>query len=293
LQSSKGRASVPHMARPLRVEFPGAVYHVTARGDGREAIFVDDTDRRLFLAVVEHVLDRFVWCCHAYCLMGNHYHLLVETPTANLAAGMRQLNGLYTQRFNRRHARVGHVFQGRYKAIVVQKDRHLLELCRYVVLNPVRAHVVEHVGAWAWSSYRVTVGQQSDPRWVTTEWLLAQFGQRRANAVRAYQQFVAAGVGQQPWDDLTGQIYYGEDEFIASVAKPTANREIPRRQRHPVRPALRAVVHAGTPAEIGQAYREYGYRLAEIADHLGMHYATVSRRLQRFERGRHEALSRM
>jgi REP element-mobilizing transposase RayT len=151
------------MARPLRVEFPGAVYHVTARGDGREVIFMDDADRRLFLAVVEHVLDRLTWRCHAYCLMGNHYHLLAETLTANLAGGMRQLNGLYTQRFNRRHKRVGHVFQGRYQAIVVQKDRHLLELCRYVVLNPVRAHMVEDVGAWPWSSYRVTVGQQAGP----------------------------------------------------------------------------------------------------------------------------------
>jgi putative transposase len=133
------------MTRPLRVEFPGAVYHVTSRGDGREAIYVDDTDRDCFLAVVGQVLDRFAWRCHAYCLMGNHYHLLIETPEANLARGMRQLNGVYTQRFNRQHGRVGHVFQGRYKAIVVQKDKHLLELCRYVVLNPVRAGVVKHV----------------------------------------------------------------------------------------------------------------------------------------------------
>jgi hypothetical protein len=135
------------------------------------------------------------------------------------------------------------------------------------------------------------VGQQGDPSRVTTDWLLAQFEQRRAQAVRAYQQFVAAGVGQQPWDDLTGQIYYDEGEFIASVAKPTASREVPRGQRYAVRPALQHVVHAGTLEEIGQAYRAYGYRLAEIADHLGVHYATVSRRLQRFERRKHEALS--
>ena len=279
------------MARQLRLEYPGALYHVTARGNEQYTIFHDETDRRHFLTLFGREILQQGWRCYAYCLMGNHYHLLVETPTANLAGGMRQLNGIYTQRFNRRHARVGHVFQGRYKAIVVQKDSHLLELCRYVVLNPVRAHLVADVGAWSWSSYRVTVGQQGDPSWVTTDWLLAQFGQRRTQAVRAYQQFVAAGVGQQPWQDLTGQIYYGEDEFIATVAKPTASREVPRGQRHPVRPALREVVHAGTPAEIGQAYREYGYRLAEIADHLGVHYATVSRRLQRFERCRHEALS--
>lgn|SRR5581483_2726638 len=272
------------MTRPLRVEFPGAVYHVTARGDGREAIYVDDIDRRCFLAVVGHVLDRFAWRCHAYCLMGNHYHLLIETPEATLARGMRQVNGVYTQRFNRRHGRVGHVFQGRYKAIVVQKDAHLLELCRYVVRNPVRAGLVKQVRAWPWSSYRVTVGQSSEPPWVTTDWLLAQFGQRRAAAVREYQRFVAGERGQQPWADVIGQLYYGDEQFIAGVAKPALSPEVPRRQRQPVRPPLRQLVMEDTPEAIGRAYREYGYRLAEIAQHLGVHYATVSRRLQQFER---------
>jgi REP element-mobilizing transposase RayT len=265
------------------VEFPGAVYHVTARGDGREAIYGEDRDRDLFLEVVGHVLDRFAWRCHAYCLMGNHYHLLIETPEANLSRGMRQLNGVYTQRFNRRHARVGPVFQGRYTAIVVQKDTHLLELCRYVVLNPVRAGMVKRVQDWRWSSYRVTGGQTDVPTWVTTDWLLVQFGQRRAQAVRAYQQFVAEGVGQQPWEDLTGRMYYGEEEFVTRVATSTQSREVPRWQRQPVRAALSQVVQVGTAEEIGRAYRESGYRLAEIAQYLGVHYATVSRRLKQFE----------
>jgi putative transposase len=118
---------------------------------------------------------------------------------------------------------------------------------------------------------------------VTTDWLLAQFGQRRPQAVRAYQRFVAEGMGQQPWADLTGQIYYGTEAFVIRVAKPTQSREVPRRQRQPMRPALRHLVQAGTPEEIERAYREYGYRLAEIARHLGVHYATVSRRLRSFE----------
>ena len=276
------------MTRPLRVEFPGAVYHVTSRGDGREAIFVDDRDRRLFLEVIGHVLARFGWRCHAYCLMGNHYHLLIETPEANLTRGMRQLNGVYTQRFNRRHGRVGHVFQGRYKAIVVQKDGHLLELCRYVVLNPVRAGLVKSVRGWSWSSYRVTMGQSREPLWVTTDWVLAQFGRQRAAAIREYQQFVAEGIGQQPWAEVVGQLYYGDDQFVRSVAKPTLNPEVPRRQRQPVRPSLQQLVTEATPDAIGCAYREYGYRLAEIAQHLGVHYATVSRRLKQFEQGAHE-----
>lgn len=130
------------MARPLRLEFPGAIYHVTSRGNARNAIFLDDEDRVLFLACLGAVVTRFGWWCHAYCLMDNHYHLLIETPEGDLSRGMRQLNGVYTQRFNRRHGRAGHVFQGRFKAIVVDRDSYLLELCRYVVLNPIRAGMV-------------------------------------------------------------------------------------------------------------------------------------------------------
>ena len=142
------------MARPLRIEFAGALYHVTSRGDGQEDIYLDDTDREIYLEVLAEVQHRFNWVIHAYCLMSNHYHLLIETPDSNLAKGMRHLNGVYTQRFNRRHKRVGHVFQGRYKAILVQKDNYLLELSRYIVLNPVRAQMVRSAKDWPWSSYR-------------------------------------------------------------------------------------------------------------------------------------------
>jgi len=142
------------MARPLRLESAGALYHVTARGDRGEDIYLDDADREDFLALLGEVCDRFNWAIHAYCLMTNHYHLLVETPDGNLSRGMRQLNGVYTQASNRRRRRVGHVFQGRYKAILVQKEAYLLELSRYVVLNPVRARVVGQAGEWPWSNYR-------------------------------------------------------------------------------------------------------------------------------------------
>ena len=134
------------MARPLRIEFSGALYHVTSRGDRREPIFEDNEDRVLFLGTLAEGVERFNWVCHAYCLMTNHYHLVVETPDGNLSKGMRHLNGVYTQASNRRHARVGHLFQGRFKAILVDKDSHLLELARYVVLNPVRAGMVTKPG---------------------------------------------------------------------------------------------------------------------------------------------------
>ena len=130
------------MIRPLRIEYPGAIYHITSRGNARERIFLEDADRLIFLEILGSVVKKYNWLCHAYCLMDNYYHALIETPDPNLSLGMRQLNGVYTQSFNRRQSRVGHVFQGRYKSILVQKDEHLLELCRYIVLNPVRAGMV-------------------------------------------------------------------------------------------------------------------------------------------------------
>ena len=135
------------MARPIRIEFAGALYHITSRGDRREAIYEDDTDRFRFLEVLGEVVERFNWRCHAYCLMTNHYHLVVETVDGNLSKGMRQLNGVYTQWSNRRHRRTGHLFQGRYKAILVDSEAYLLELARYVVLNPVRAHRPKKAGS--------------------------------------------------------------------------------------------------------------------------------------------------
>ena len=140
------------MSRPLRIEFPNALYHVTARGDRREDIFEDDEDRRMFLSTLARVVTQFNWICHAWCLMDNHYHLLIQTPDGNLSKGMRQLNGIYTQAGNRRHRRVGHLFQGRFKAVLVDSDAYLLEVSRYVVLNPVRAGTVKKPGAWPWST---------------------------------------------------------------------------------------------------------------------------------------------
>ena len=151
-------AIVSSMARPLRIEFPGALYHVTSRGNGRAAIYLDNRDREAFLDVLGVVCERMQWICYAYCLMTNHYHLVVETQEGHLSRGMRQLNRVYTQRFNRHHGRVGHVLQGRYKAILVDRDPYLLELSRYVVLNPARAGMVKSPGHWRWGSYRATVG---------------------------------------------------------------------------------------------------------------------------------------
>ena len=178
------------MARPLRLEFPGALYHVTSRGNAQQAIFLDDDDRTSFLEELIRTIQRFHWICYGYCLMDNHYHLILETPEANLSRGMRQLNGIYTQRHNHRHTRVGHVFQGRYKAILVERDSHLLELARYVVLNPVRAGLCATAEAHPWSSYCATAGLTDCPTWLAAERLLEHFGTHRAQTLPAYQQFV-------------------------------------------------------------------------------------------------------
>lgn len=274
------------MTRPLRLSFPGAVYHVTSRGNARHDIVADDRDRSQWLSLLAHVVDRYGWLCHAYCLMDNHYHLVIETPKPNLSIGMRQLNGRYTQAYNRRHEQVGHVFQGRFTAILVEKDAHLLELCRYVVLNPVRAKIVSHPRLWMWSSYRATVGETKAPGWLTTDWILSQFGQRGGPAQARYRTFVAEGRGgPAPWEQLTGQIYLGSEKFVAQHQPNRVIRDIPRRQTQAQRPSLETLFERKGDLEktIHQAYRQYGYRLADIADHLGVHAATVSRRLKRAE----------
>lgn len=182
------------MSRPLRIELTGGLYHVTSRGDRREDIYHDDTDRLSWLEVLAQCCERYNWAIHAWCQMPNHYHLIVATAEGNLSAGMRQLNGVYTQTVNRRHRRVGHVFQGRYKAILVERDSYLLELSRYVVLNPVRAAMVKHARQWPWSSYRAIVGEASPPPWLNTAWLLGHFGTQRSRQIAGYVEFVQQGV---------------------------------------------------------------------------------------------------
>ncbi len=163
------------MARPLRLEFAGALYHVTSRGNERKPIYLDEADFDGFLSILGDVCERYNWVIHSFCLMSNHYHLLVETPDANLSKGMRQLNGVYTQWFNRSHQRVGHLFQGRYKAILVDKDAYLLELNRYIVLNPIRAKMVDSLSDWPWSSWHFTMGQAHVPAWLEIDKMLLQF----------------------------------------------------------------------------------------------------------------------
>ena len=162
------------MSRPIRLEFPDALYHITSRGDWREDIYDVDADREAFLEIFSKVIEQNNWYCYSYCRMSNHYHLLVQTPDANLSKGMRQLNGIYTQYYNRRHGLTGHLFQGRYKSILVDQDAYLLELSRYIVLNPVKAGMVKSVDQWVWSSYRAMVGMTPSPEWLSSAEIFAK-----------------------------------------------------------------------------------------------------------------------
>jgi len=226
------------MARPLRLEFPGALYHITARGNERKEIYREQEDYILFLKTLSQVVEETGWLLHAYCLMPNHYHLLLETPEANLSKGMRQLNGIYTQRFNRKYKRSGHLFQGRYKAFLVEKEMYLLELCRYIALNPVRAKIVDNPEKWPYSSYCATAGLNSSSL-LYTDWVLSQFGRKKKKAQLAYREFVAKGIGESsPWSSLVGQIYLGSENFLSELKKSLKGKdtckEIPFSQRHPV-----------------------------------------------------------
>ena len=277
------------MARPLRIEYPGAVYHVTARGNARMPVFENNADREDFIKLIEAATERFKWRCYAYCLMDNHYHLLVETVDGNLSIGMRHINGVYTQQFNRTHHRVGHLFQGRFKSILVDRDEYLLELCRYIVLNPLRAGMVERPEDYVWSSYRATAGVSRTPDFLAVDWILSQFAPRKDDARKRYIHFVLAGVGgKQIWAELKSQCILGRERFLEEIEPALKDKsllkEIPRCRRFISRPSLDVLLSAHATGdkkkrdeEFRKAHFEYGYFFSEIGRHTGLHYATISK----------------
>jgi len=250
---------------------------------------VDDKDRMEWIRVLGQVCDRFNWRCHAYCLMDNHYHFIVETAEENLSKGMRQMNGVYTQYFNRQHNRVGHVFQGRYKAILVEKDAYLMELSRYVSLNPVRARMVGQVEDWPWSSYLVMQNKVEVPQWLEISWILGQFNHNGAKAIEYYINFVREGVGQPSiWNDLRKQIYLGSDQFIDSMLEEIdkdkkAVEEVPCLQRHAVSISLDEYCNQTKDRNeaIKAAFNSGGFTMKVIAEYFGLHYTSISRIVNR------------
>lgn len=272
------------MSRPIRIEFAGALYHVTSRGDRQEAIYIDDEDRISFLTLLSKVSKDYNWLIHAYCLMDNHYHLLIETLDGNLSRGMRQLNGVYTQITNRYHGKVGHVFQGRYKAILVQKEKYLLELARYIVLNPVRARMVREAKDWPWSSYRQTSGMTSNDYWLTTEWLLSAFSKKSRTAQKKYRAFVDQGTTQpSPWEFLQNQVFLGSKEYVSRLLNDIDQEkdlsEIPKSQRKekPKKLAWYEKQAETRDEGIKLSYDSGGYSMKEIGEYYKLHYSRISR----------------
>jgi REP element-mobilizing transposase RayT len=270
------------MARPLRIQFPGALYHVTSRGNARQPVYRDDRDRRSFLGLLGEAVERFGWQCHAYCLMENHYHLVIQTPEPNLSRGMRHLNGVYSQRFNHRHERVGHLFQGRFHAVLVEREAHLFELARYVVLNPVRAGLVPDPTDYPWSSLRATLGLTRAPSWLQVEPLLRHF-----HSTTRYREFVNEGLQlRRPLEDPRPLL--GSPGFSRAVRRrvesPRPSKEVARRERVAYEPSLSRLFPPHVRRErslrderIREVSRSTAYALVDIARHLGLHKSTVSR----------------
>lgn len=286
------------MSRPLRLEFAGAIYHVTSRGDRREPIYRDDGDRGMQLDVLAHAMDRFDAQVLAYCLMGNHYHLVLHTRQANLSRLMRHLNGLYTQRFNRRHGLSGHVFQGRFKAILVDRDAYLLAVCRYVERNPVAARLVDVAQAWPWSSCNAHLGRVPTAPWLDTDGLHGHLlgrpvrtAEDRHRAVAIYRQMIGTDGDGRLWQTgLRQQVFLGDEHFAQRMLAlaPAADREVPRAQRvPPMAGTYRERIAAGSTRQqaLHAAYRQGGITMTQLARDSGLSVSRVSRLISAAEGG--------
>ena len=276
------------MARPIRIEFPGATYHLTSRGNERRDIFYDDDDRVAFLGFLGDVARRLSWSIAAWVLMTNHFHLVVQTPQPNLSKGMQWLNGTYAAWFNRRHKRSGHLFQGRFKAFLIQKDAYFTDVCRYVVLNPVRAHMVGHPADYLWSSYLGTAGIGDPDQWLDLTAALDPFGGRGEMAQLRYRQFVLDRIGSEDllWQNLIHGVYLGTEEWAASemrgqVESKLRSTDHPKTQRAIGRPKMHQIIAAvanaaGCTAEAIRTMR--GDPLRSLTAWIGWHEGWITLR---------------
>jgi REP element-mobilizing transposase RayT len=248
------------MARPLRLDVPGALHHVTSRGNERRRIFRSNRDREAFLQFLAEAVKRFGWRVTAWVLMTNHFHLVIETPEANLSRGMQWLNGTYADWFNRRHDRSGHLFQGRFKSFIIETETYSAEVLRYVVLNPVRAKIVARPEEYRWSSYRATAGLEPAPPWLDLTAVYGHFHSDRAVAQAMYTEHVLARVGSSEtlWDQAINGIYLGGEEWAKKMRMIVESR--PRSTDHPLeqraigRPTVQKVIAA--VAEAGAQAKE-------------------------------------
>jgi REP element-mobilizing transposase RayT len=251
------------MARPWRIQFPNAVYHVTARGNNRQEIFLDDHDRRDFLDLLARASDRFHLHLFAFCLMNNHYHLFLRTPEPNLAPAMKWLNATYTNHFHRRHRRNGHLFQGRYQSILVADEAHWLHLSMYLHLNPVRARLVPEPGEYEWSSFRDYIRPRPRLGWVHPEEILSHYGPTPALRRRHYRRECLGWLGAEPdrWKQIQTEVILGAQDLIAEMIK----KHRPRGDPGSV-PSFLAACRASVDleAELARVAKVYGVKVSAL-----------------------------
>lgn len=275
------------MARPLRIEFANALYHVTSRGNEQRPIFRSNHDRIAFLSLLGEAAIRFGWSITAYVLMTNHFHLVIQTPEPNLSKGMHWLNGTYAGAFNRRYERSGHLFQGRFHAKLIQKETYFAQVLRYVVLNPVRAKIVERPEQYRWSSYRATIGLDAAPEWLDLGAVYMSFGLDDEVARSEYRSFVLAKIEAEDclWNQLTNSIYLGTEEWTKRMRKIVESKprstDHPKPQRAVGRPRMDTIVQtvsriAKVPHEIVRSIRGRSLRL--LVAWLGWHEGLVTLR---------------
>jgi len=285
------------MARPLRVHIPHAYYHVISRGNAKQVIFTGSADYEHFLELLEATSGRFGVRSHAYCLMPNHYHLLLQPETHPLSRMMHQLNAAYCHWFNRRHDRVGHVLQGRFKALLVDRDEYFLQVVRYIVLNPVEAGLVDSPGEWRWSSYRATAGLADAPSFLTLDDVWRAFDADEGTARRRFVAFVDAGLGQSTSSET---FVSGSEAFrtnVAAALEPHRDvRDFVRRERYAIRPTLESIFadshdRVSCRRAMVEAYRRYGYTLREIGRLLGRQPSTILKQICRMESAQAEPVS--
>lgn len=276
------------MARPLRIQYPGAMYHIISRGVGRMTIFHNEKDWIKFISFMERVIKKYNWICHAYCLMGTHYHLLLETPDANIVPGMKQLNQFYSQFYNWKYQRVGPVLQGRYKSWLVEKGEKFLDNSRYIVNNPSKAKMVQHPSEWPWSSFRATRGLQKAPEFLETDFLLSHFSSSRKKAQTMYEDFVLAGIEMEsPLLDAKNQVFLGSDSFIAEAMQHVNENDelnnVPKVQKHANRPSLEKIFNESRSNSkehrnhlILISHDIHAYTQREIGEFLGLHPGYIS-----------------
>ena len=280
------------MARRPRIQFSGAMYHVMARGNRRSTIFHDDDDRRRFIDVLDLAATRYDLLVFAVCLMGNHYHFVLETPGCNLSNAMQFINGVFAQRSNRRHGQTGHVFEGRFRSLIIQRESYLMRAARYVVRNPVRANLVTDASAWPWSSYRATAGLEPVPRWLHVDWIRWAFQTGSiVEARRRYVEYVNAPAEPKPSLNLNALVL-GTKQYrtclMDDVRCGRIDRELPWIGRPLHRPSLTELfegLEESAEARDQLIYRaraEHGYRLSEIARVLGIDRSTASKAAKRW-----------